>query len=180
MRVPAYQGGATRLSDEYEETIGSGHIVIKINSLTDRTIINALYKASNAGVQIDLIVRGIRMLRPGVPNLSDNIRVTSIVGRFLEHSRVFYFKNDGDEQVFIGSPDMMSRNLKRRVEIICPIHDRRIRNAIINKILPAFIHDTAKGHVLQANGKYLPPEHPGSGNGSQETFITHEKDLVVI
>ncbi|HJK62047.1 MAG TPA: RNA degradosome polyphosphate kinase, partial [Methanocorpusculum sp.] len=84
-------------------------------SLTHRPIINALYEASNEGVKIDLIVRGICMLRPGVPNLSENIRVISIVGRFLEHSRVFYFRNNGDEQVFIGSPDMMSRNLKRRV-----------------------------------------------------------------
>lgn len=164
-----------RCEADHQKASGGGYIVIKINSLTDRTIINALYEASNAGVHIDLIVRGICMLRPGVPNLSDNIRVISIVGRFLEHSRIFYFKNDGDEQVFIGSPDMMSRNLKRRVEIICPVHDRRIKSAIINKILPTFIHDTVKGHVLQANGKYLPPEHPGSGNGSQETFIAMRK-----
>ncbi len=153
----------------------NGYIAIKINSLTHRPLINALYEASNAGVKVDLIVRGICMLRPGVPNLSEHIRVVSVVGRFLEHSRIFYFKNDGDEQVFIGSPDMMSRNLKRRVEIICPIHDRRIRNAIINRILPTFIHDSAQGYVLEHNGVYQRPKHPDSPNGSQQQFIQMRK-----
>lgn len=134
---------------DHQKRSGNGHIVLKINSLTHWPIINALYEASSAGVRIDLIVRGICMLRPGVPNLSDNIRVISIVGRFLEHSRVFYFRNDGDEQVFIGSPDMMSRNLKRRVEIICPVLDRKVKNTIINRILPAFLQDTAKGYALE-------------------------------
>ncbi|MDE2518654.1 MAG: polyphosphate kinase 1 [Methanocorpusculum sp.] len=160
---------------DHQKRSGGGHIILKINSLTHRPIINALYEASNAGVKIDLIVRGICMLRPGVPNLSDNIRVISIVGRFLEHSRVFYFRNDGDEQVFIGSPDMMSRNLKRRVEIICPVLDRKIKNAIINRILPTFIHDTGKGHILTANGVYLPPKHPDSGLGAQQMFIAMRK-----
>ena len=160
---------------EHQKRSGNGHIVLKINSLTHRPIINALYEASNEGVKIDLIVRGICMLRPGVPNLSENIRVISIVGRFLEHSRVFYFRNNGDEQVFIGSPDMMSRNLKRRVEIICPVLDRKIKNAIINRILPAFIHDTAKGHLLTSDGIYLPPKHPESNLGAQQMFITMRK-----
>ncbi|MDV0442376.1 polyphosphate kinase 1 [Methanorbis furvi] len=148
-----------------------GYIVLKTNSLTHRPIINALYEASDAGVKIDLIVRGICMLRPGVPGLSENIRVTSVVGRFLEHSRIFYFRNDGDELVFIGSPDMMSRNLKRRVEIICPVHDRRIKNALINKVLPTFIRDTVQGYVLEPNGVYLPPKHSVSHIGSQQQFI---------
>lgn len=160
---------------DHQKRSGNGYIALKVNSLTDRSIINALYAASNAGVRIDLIVRGICMLRPGVPNLSENIRVISIVGRFLEHSRIFYFKNDGDEQVFIGSPDMMSRNLKRRVEIICPVLDRRIKNVIINKILPAFIHDAAKGHVLEPNGIYLPPKNPDSERGAQQMFIAMRK-----
>ena len=160
---------------EHQKRSGNGHIVLKINSLTHRPIINALYEASNEGVKIDLIVRGICMLRPGVPNLSENIRVISIVGRFLEHSRVFYCRNNGYEQVFIGSPDMMSRNLKRRVEIICPVLDRKIKNAIINRILPAFIHDTAKGHLLTSDGIYLPPKHPESNLGAQQMFITMRK-----
>lgn len=160
---------------EHQKRSGGGHIILKMNSLTHRPIINALYEASSAGVQIDLIVRGICMLRPGVPNLSENIRVVSIVGRFLEHSRIFYFRNDGDEQVFLGSPDMMSRNLKQRVEIICPVLDRKIKNAIINRILPTFLHDTAKGYVLEPNGMYLPPRHPDSGLGAQQMFIAMRK-----
>lgn len=160
---------------DHQKRSGNGHIVLKVNSLTHRPIINALYEASNAGVRIDLIVRGICMLRPGVQNLSENIRVISIVGRFLEHSRVFYFRNDGDEQVFIGSPDMMSRNLKRRVEVVCPVLDRKVKNTIINKILPTFLQDTAKGYVLEPDGRYLPPKHPDSGLGAQQMFIAMRK-----
>ncbi len=160
---------------DHQKKSGNGHIILKVNSLTERTLINALYEASTEGVTIDLIVRGICMLRPGVPNLSENIQVISIVGRFLEHSRILYFKNGGDEEVYIGSPDLMSRNLKRRVEIICPIRDRRIKNVIMNKILPTFLHDTVHGRILLENGRYLPPKNAGAAAGSQEKFIEMRK-----
>ena len=156
---------------DHQKKSGNGHIILKVNSLTERTLINALYGASNEGVRVDLIVRGICMLRPGVPKLSENIHVVSIVGRFLEHSRILYFKNGGDESVYIGSPDLMSRNLKRRVEVLCPVYDRRIKNAIVNRILPTFLHDTVHGRVLRENGVYLPPKNADASAGSQEMFI---------
>lgn len=156
---------------EHQKISGRGHIIIKVNSLTDRKIINALYDASNAGVKIDLIIRGICMLRPNVPKLSENIRVISIVGRFLEHSRVFYFRNGGKDELYIGSPDLMSRNLERRIEIICPVFDERIKESLIKRVLPMYLHDTGNGRVLQANGVYEKPKHAETEKGSHETLI---------
>src|SRR6185503_13347682 len=103
-------------------------IVAKLNRVADVDIVESLYAASQAGVSIDLIVRGICMLRPGVAGLSENIRVRSVIGRFLEHSRVMYFANDGQDEVYIGSADWMLRNLNNRVEIVCPVQDPRLRN----------------------------------------------------
>ncbi len=129
-------------------------IIAKANSLTDDRIISELYRASQAGVEIDLIIRGICVLRPGVNGLSDNIRVTSIVGRFLEHSRIFYFQNAGDERVFIGSADWMHRNLDRRVEAVVPILDRALRRHIIDEILPVYLADNTNASRLLSNGEY--------------------------
>jgi polyphosphate kinase len=128
-------------------------IIAKINSLTDVAIVRALYNASQAGVSIDLIVRGICTLRPGLPNVSSNIRVRSIVGRFLEHSRIFYFANNGKEEVYIGSADWMYRNLSRRVELIVPIKDSKLRDRL-KAILDAYLADNVKARELKSDGTY--------------------------
>ncbi|MEA3188017.1 MAG: polyphosphate kinase [Chthoniobacter sp.] len=130
-------------------------IIVKLNSLVDEELIAALYEASAAGVRIDLIVRGICCLRPQVPGVSENIRVISIVGRFLEHSRIYYFANDGAPQVFLGSADWMPRNFHRRVEVAFPIEDAKLRSEIIGDILPAFLSDRVKARELQADGSYV-------------------------
>jgi polyphosphate kinase len=129
-------------------------IVAKLNRLADANIIQSLYEASAAGVSIDLIVRGICMLRPGVPGLSENIRVRCIVGRFLEHSRIFFFANDGDEEVYIGSADWMSRNLNRRVEVVCPVKDANLRAFLKDEVLQAYLRDNARARLLRPDGSY--------------------------
>jgi len=131
-----------------------GRIIIKINSLTDTAITRALYDASRAGVSIDLIVRGICTLRPGLPNISNNIRVRSIVGRFLEHSRVFYFGNNGKEEVYIGSADLMYRNLNRRVEVMVPIKDSQLRSYFKDVVLNAYLKDNVNARELRSDGTY--------------------------
>ncbi len=138
------------------ERVGKKHgrMIIKINSLTDDTIIRTLYRASQAGVKIDLIVRGICVLRPGIEGLSENIRVVSIVGRFLEHSRIFYFANGGEEEIYIGSADWMHRNLDRRVEAIVPINDARLRESIKQEILEIYLKDNVNARILNADGTY--------------------------
>jgi polyphosphate kinase len=130
-----------------------GRIIAKMNSLVDQDLIVALYEASQAGVQIDLIVRGICCLLPGVKGVSDNIRVISIVGRFLEHSRIFYFHNDGDEQFLIGSADWMPRNLDRRVEAVVPISDRNIQQEL-KQILDVSLADNRQAWEMQSDGSY--------------------------
>ena len=130
-------------------------IIAKINSLTDLALIRALYNASEAGVSIDLIVRGICMLRPGVPDVSTNIRVRSIVGRFLEHSRLFYFANNGKDEMFIGSADWMYRNLSRRVEVMVPIKDPRLRQYLKDVVLSSYLKDNVNARELRADGSYV-------------------------
>lgn len=129
-------------------------IVAKLNRLADPSLIQSLYDASAAGVPVDLIVRGICMLRPGVPGLSENIRVRSIVGRFLEHSRILYFRNDGAEEVYIGSADWMSRNLNRRVEVVCPVKDPKLQAFLIDEVLQAYLKDNVKARLLQGDGSH--------------------------
>ena len=130
------------------------HISAKINRLTDLNIIEALYEASQAGVKIDLIVRGACMIRPGEPGLSQTIHVRSIVGPFLEHSRIFYFANGGDEEVYIGSADWMARNLDRRVEVVTPVLDPQLRKYLKDTVLAAYLRDNVKARVMNSDGTY--------------------------
>ena len=130
-------------------------IIAKLNSVVDPEIIEKLYEASCAGVKIDLIVRGICCLRPKVPGLSENIRVISIVGRFLEHSRAYYFENAGQPDLYLSSADWMPRNFYRRVEIAFPIEAPALRDEIVNDVLPNFLNDRVKARELQPDGSYL-------------------------
>src|SRR5947207_1367804 len=129
-------------------------IIAKMNSLVDAEMIGHLYEASQAGVEIDLIVRGICCLRPGIPGVSDRIRVISIVGRFLEHSRIFYFANDGHEELFFGSADWMPRNFDRRVGVVTPIEDRRL-HARVCSLLESCLADKRQAWDLHPDGTYL-------------------------
>jgi polyphosphate kinase len=139
---------------EHQTAGRRGHIIMKMNALADRRIIRLLYRASQAGVKVDLIVRGICCLRPGIPGVSETIRVVSIVGRFLEHSRVFYVRNGGEEEVFLGSADLMPRNLNGRVETMFPVTDPRLVNVLREEILGAYLADTVKTRVMNADGTY--------------------------
>jgi polyphosphate kinase len=153
-------------------------IIAKLNRLADQQIIEKLYEVSRAGVQVDLIVRGICMLRPGVPGLSENIRVRSIVGRFLEHSRVFYFANGGDEEFYIGSADWMSRNLKHRIEVVTPILDAASKSYLKDVLLSAYLNDNVRARELQTDGSYRPlPGHPHGEFDSQVYFIGRTPSL---
>jgi polyphosphate kinase len=137
-----------------------GRIIAKLNSLVDQEIIEKLYEASRADVTVDLIVRGICCLRPKIPGLSENIRVLSIVGRFLEHSRIYYFANDGQPDLYLASADWMPRNFLRRVEVAFPIGDPALRDRVIKEVLPNFLTDRVKARELQPDGSYrrLKPE----------------------
>ncbi len=140
---------------EHAKAGNPARVVAKVNSLTEGRIIEALYRASQAGVQVDLIVRGICCLRPGVPGVSENIRVRSIVGRFLEHHRVYYFLNNGQEQVYCGSADWMSRNLLRRVETAFPIEDATLRARVVHEGLMTYLADNVQAWELQTDGTYV-------------------------
>lgn len=131
------------------------HIIAKMNALLDRNVIMALYRASQAGVKIDLLVRGICALRPGVRGVSANIRVRSIVGRFLEHSRIYYFANGGEEEVYLGSADWMPRNLYERVEVLFPVKDELLRQRVRQEILESYLVDNLKSRILQKDGTYV-------------------------
>jgi polyphosphate kinase len=138
-------------------------IIAKMNALLDKTIVQALYRASQAGVQIDLIIRGICALRPGVRGVSDNIRVRSIVGRFLEHSRIFYFSNAGEEEIYMGSPDWMPRNLYERVEVLVPLRDEMLRERVRHEILDAYLADNRKARILLKDATYMRAWQPLRG-----------------
>jgi len=146
-------------------------IVAKMNALLEPSVIEALYAASQAGVEIDLIIRGVCTLRPGVKGLSENIRVRSVVGRFLEHSRIFHFANGGKEETYLGSADWMPRNLFERCEVVFPVKDKAARARIQEEILPAYLADTVKARLMQEDGGYL---HASNGKKPHSGFNVQE------
>ncbi len=152
---------------------GNGHIMFKLNALVDPQVIAALYRASQAGVWIDLIVRGICSLRPMLKGISENIRVISIVGRFLEHSRVFYFYNNGEEEIYLGSADMMQRNLDRRVEIIFPVLENSFKKSI-KHCLETMLQDNVQSWSLYPDGTYMKTVREGEPVNSQIAFLQQQ------
>lgn len=148
-------------------------IIIKVNAVTDDQMIRVLYRASQAGVKLDLLVRGICSLRPGIPLVSDTITVRSIVGRFLEHSRIYWFQNGGDDEMYIGSADLMERNLDRRVETLCPVLDPEIREHLRDVVLNAYLQDTDRATVLDATGRYNRPESAADAVNAQRLLLDH-------
>jgi len=173
------KGIISRIENEIErqKSHGDGRIILKLNALQDADIIRALYTASQEGVHIQLQIRGICCLRPGIEGISDNITVTTIVGRFLEHTRIYYFHNGGDPVVLMGSSDLMPRNLKRRIEILYPILDAGIRNEVINTILPVHLRDNVKTRILQADGSYV-RKTPGDAKPLQaQTWLIENRGI---
>jgi polyphosphate kinase len=151
-------------------------MIFKFNALTDDQMIRVLYRASQAGVSTDLIVRGICSLRPAIPGVSDNIRVRSIVGRFLEHSRIYWFENGGQEEMYIGSADLMERNLDRRVETLMPVLDPDILEHLRDVVLHAYLRDTDRAMALDAHGRYERPEAASGQFNAQQFLLQHYSD----
>jgi polyphosphate kinase len=154
---------------------GNGHMILKMNSLVDKESIQALYTASQAGVRIDLIIRGICCLRPGVPGKSESIRVISLVGRFLEHSRLYYFANNGAGRVYLGSADVMERNFDRRVEVIAPIDSPELITHLRDVVLAGYLRDTVNARLLGEDGRYtmIEPEPEAEPFDVQSWFIEY-------
>ena len=152
----------------------AGWIANKVNSLIDPRIIRALYTASQAGVRVDLIVRGICGLRPDIKGVSEEMRVLSIVDRFLQHSRIYYFHNRGESDVYIGSADLMPRNLDRRVELLVPPEDPTLQAEILKNIFEVQLRDTAKGYWLQPDGSYLPAALELRSKGSEAPLFNSQ------
>jgi polyphosphate kinase len=150
-------------------------MIFKVNALVDPEVIDALYGASQAGVKVDLIVRGICCLRPGVKGLSDHIQVVSIIGRFLEHSRVYYFENGGSPDVLIGSADVMRRNLDRRIEVLAPVHAKKHKKYLREEVLEICLKDTFGAWILQPDGHYIKRKPSGDHKpfSSQAYLMAH-------
>jgi polyphosphate kinase len=150
-----------------------GHLVLKMNALVDREMIQALIAAHGAGVKVELLVRGICCLRPGLPGITEGIQVTSIVGRFLEHSRIFWFKNGGEEEVYLGSADLMPRNLDRRVEVVFPVRDPALVRVLRDEVLEAYRKDNLRARRMRADGSYqrLAPAEGEAAVDSQAVLL---------
>ncbi|HKI32428.1 MAG TPA: polyphosphate kinase 1 [Gemmataceae bacterium] len=172
-RMQAFMIEKIEAEAKFQQTGKEGRLIAKINGLLEPAVVQALYRASQAGVRIDLICRGICSLRPGLPGVSENIRVISIVDRFLEHSRIFYFGNGGDPLVYIGSADWMDRNLSRRVEVVWPIEQPELKQRLIREVLAMTLADNTKARELTPDGNYRrlapPPDAPRVR--SQEKFL---------
>jgi len=151
----------------------NGHMILKMNALEDPGMIHLLYQASQAGVKVDVLARGICCLRPGIPGISENISVTSIIGRFLEHSRIYYFRNGGNEEVYAGSADMMPRNLDHRVEIIFPVADPKLMRRLKDEILERYLNDEKNARTMNADGVYMRRKTSAENPDSQAYFIQH-------
>lgn len=143
-----------REMQQHQET-GNGHLIFKMNALVDKGMIDLLYEASQSGVKIDLIIRSMCCLRPGIKGLSENIRVVSILGRFLEHSRIYYFHNDGKEQLYLGSADLMPRNIDRRVEVLFPVEQQNLIRHIRDNVLETYLNDNLKARGMNKDGTYV-------------------------
>jgi polyphosphate kinase len=139
---------------EHQKKDNNGHLILKMNALVDRKMIQCLYRASQEGVKIELLVRGICCLRPGLEGISENIQVTSVVGRFLEHSRIYYFRNGGQEEIYLGSADLMPRNINRRVEVLFPVSDPRLIRYLFDEVLVTYLNDNVKARCMSADGSY--------------------------
>lgn len=162
-----------RREQEHAENGGEGHIMAKMNSLCDPDVIAALYEASSAGVKIDLLIRGICCLKVGIPEVSEHISVRSIVGNFLEHSRIFYFHNGGQEEVYCASADWMPRNLEKRVEILFPIEQENLKKEVIH-ILDMEFQDNVKAHLLQPDDTYVKADRRGKVSVSSQDYFAEE------
>ncbi len=159
---------------EHAQQGRKAHLIFKLNSLVDPQMIQLLYQASQAGVQVELLVRGMCCLRPGIKGVSENIRVTSIVGRYLEHSRLFYFHNDGKESIYLGSADLMQRNLNDRVEVVFPVENKEQIKYLRHHVLETYLKDNTRARILQSNGTYtrLIPEAGKDVIDVQEKFMS--------
>ena len=151
-----------------------GRIIAKMNALLEPTIIEALYAASQAGVRVDLVVRGVCALRPGVPGLSETIKVRSIVGRFLEHTRIFYFYSDGAEKVYLSSADWMDRNFFRRVELCFPVLDKKLKQRVIKEGLKPYLKDNRQAWDMTADGHYARKKTRGTLPRSAQMMLLGE------
>jgi polyphosphate kinase len=163
---------------EFHRQTGNGYLAFKLNNLEEKDVIKALYRASMAGIKIDLNVRALCCLRPGIPGVSENISVISIVGRFLEHARIYYFQNGPDSEVLIGSSDMMFRNLNERVEVLFSVPDPQIRQTILENMLKIHLHDNVKARRLQCDGTYqrVTPK-PGEANINSQFWLIQNRGI---
>jgi polyphosphate kinase len=152
-----------------------GHLIFKMNALEDPGMIRLLYQASQAGVQVDLLVRGICCLRPGVAGVSENIRVISVVGRFLEHSRIYYFRNGGHEEMYLGSADMMGRNLDHRVELLFPVSNKRLLARLRVDVLATYLADNRNARVMHPDGMFAWERTLDPAMDSQALFLNSSR-----
>ena len=160
---------------QHQRDSGQGRLIFKMNALVDPHVIGLLYEASQAGVKISLLVRGTCCLRPGIPGISENIEVTSIVGRFLEHSRIYYFRNGGAEEIYLGSADLMPRNINRRVETLFPLEDEALIQHVKNDLLSVYLADTAKARRMNSDGTYTRLKTTGEPRNAQDWFVEQAK-----